>query len=43
MTTLTAAVGVLAALGIGLYLVVEWLERRLLFWHESVLSTEVYS
>jgi NitT/TauT family transport system permease protein len=43
MTTQTAAVGVLAALGIGLYLVVEWLERRLLFWHESVLSTEVYS
>lgn len=43
MTTLTAAVAVLAMVGIGMYLVVEWLEHRLLFWHESVLSTEVYS
>ena len=41
MTTLAAAVLVLAASGIALYLVVELLERRLLFWHESVLTTEI--
>jgi NitT/TauT family transport system permease protein len=38
MTTLAAAVAVLAALGIGLFLLVDGLERRLLFWHESVLA-----
>jgi NitT/TauT family transport system permease protein len=42
MTTLAAAVLLLAGVGIGLYLFVDRLERRLLFWHESVLSTEVY-
>ena len=42
MPTLAAAVVVLAAIGIGLYLLVDALERRLLFWHESVLTTEVY-
>ena len=40
MVTLAAAVLVLALFGIGLYLIVGALERRLLFWHESVLSTE---
>ena len=38
MTTLAAAVLVLAAIGIGLYLVLDELERMLLFWHESTLS-----
>ena len=42
MTALAAAVLVLAVLGIGLYLLVAALERQLLFWHESVLTTEVY-
>jgi NitT/TauT family transport system permease protein len=42
MTTLAAAVLVLAGIGIGLYLFVDRLERRLLFWHESVLTSEVY-
>ncbi len=42
MTTLGAGVVVLAAMGIGLYVFVERLERRLLFWHESVLTAEVY-
>jgi NitT/TauT family transport system permease protein len=42
MTTLAAAVLILALVGIGLYLFVDRLERRLLFWHESMLSTEVY-
>jgi NitT/TauT family transport system permease protein len=42
MPTLAAAVLVLALVGIGLYLLVDALERRLLFWHESVLTTEVY-
>ena len=42
MVTLAAAVLVLAVLGIGLYLIVGALERRLLFWHESVLSMESY-
>jgi NitT/TauT family transport system permease protein len=42
MTTLGAAVLVLAVIGIGLYLLVDALERRCLFWHESVLTTEVY-
>jgi NitT/TauT family transport system permease protein len=42
MTTLAAAVLVLAAIGIGLYLLVDRLERRLLFWHESILTSEVY-
>jgi NitT/TauT family transport system permease protein len=42
MTTLASAVLMLAAIGIGLYLLVDRLERRLLFWHESVLTTEVY-
>jgi NitT/TauT family transport system permease protein len=41
MTTLASAVLVLAAIGIGLYLLVDRLERRFLFWHESVLTTEV--
>lgn len=40
MTTLAAAVLVLAAFGIGLYLIVGAIERRLLFWHESILSVE---
>lgn len=42
MTSLAAGVLVLAVLGIGLYLLVATLERQLLFWHESVLTTEVY-
>jgi ABC-type nitrate/sulfonate/bicarbonate transport system permease component len=42
MTSLAAGVLILAFLGIGLYLVVAGLERQLLFWHESVLTTEVY-
>lgn len=42
MTTLIAAVMILALLGIALFLVVEAIERRLLFWHESVLTTERY-
>jgi NitT/TauT family transport system permease protein len=42
MTGLASGVLVLAVLGIGLYLVVATLERQLLFWHESVLTTEVY-
>lgn len=42
MITLIAAVAVLAIIGIGLYLIVEAIERRLLFWHESVLTTERY-
>lgn len=37
MPSLFAAIMVLATLGIGLYLVVAWLERRLLFWHESTM------
>lgn len=40
MVTLAAAVFVLAIFGIGLYLIVGFIERRLLFWHESILSTE---
>ena len=42
MTSLAAGVLLLALLGIGLYLVVATLERQLLFWHESVLTTEDY-
>ena len=42
MTSLAAGVLVLALLGIGLYLLVAVFERQFLFWHESVLSTEVY-
>jgi NitT/TauT family transport system permease protein len=38
MTTLAAAVLILAIIGIALYLFVDALERRLLFWHESVLT-----
>jgi NitT/TauT family transport system permease protein len=41
-TLLAAAVLILALLGIGLYLIVAELERRLLFWHESILTTEGY-
>ena len=40
MTSLAAGVLVLAVMGIGLYLLVATLERQLLFWHESVLTTE---
>jgi NitT/TauT family transport system permease protein len=40
MTTLSAAVLVLAAVGIGLYVLIDLLERRFLFWHESVLTVQ---
>ncbi|MBI3976890.1 MAG: ABC transporter permease [Chloroflexi bacterium] len=40
MTTLAAAVLVLAIIGIALYLLVDALERHWLFWHESILSTK---
>ena len=36
-TTVFAGVLVLAIMGIGLTAVVSWLEKRLLYWHESVL------
>lgn len=40
MTTLLAAVLILAAMGVGLYLAVDAVERRVLFWHESTLALE---
>jgi NitT/TauT family transport system permease protein len=39
MPTAFAAIVSLAALGIGLYLIVSLIERRLLFWHESAINT----
>jgi len=40
MTTLLAAVLILAILGIALYVIVEAIERRALFWHESTLTSD---
>ena len=39
MPTAFAAIVSLAALGVGLYLIVSLIERRLLFWHESAINT----
>jgi NitT/TauT family transport system permease protein len=38
--TLFAAVGVLAISGVAIYGIIAGIERRVLFWHESVRSTE---
>jgi ABC-type nitrate/sulfonate/bicarbonate transport system permease component len=35
-----AGVFTLAIIGVGLYLVTTWLERRILFWHESTWVTD---
>ena len=40
MPTAFAAIVSLAALGVGLYLIVSLIERRLLFWHESAINTQ---
>jgi ABC-type nitrate/sulfonate/bicarbonate transport system permease component len=39
MPTAFAAIVSLAALGVGLYLIVSLVERRLLSWHESAMDT----
>ena len=38
MPTAFGAIISLAVMGIGLYLIISFLERRLLFWHESAIS-----
>ena len=40
LPTAFAAIVSLAALGVGLYLIVSIIERRLLFWHESAINTQ---
>jgi ABC-type nitrate/sulfonate/bicarbonate transport system permease component len=40
MPTAFAAIVSLAALGVGLYVIVSIVERRLLFWHESAINTQ---
>ena len=39
MPTAFAGIFTLAAIGVGLFLVTTFIERRVLFWHESNLST----
>jgi NitT/TauT family transport system permease protein len=38
MPTLFAAIATLAVIGIGLTVLTSYIERRLLFWHESTLA-----
>ena len=40
MTTLLAAVLILAIMGIALYVIVDAVEHRALFWHESTLTSD---
>jgi NitT/TauT family transport system permease protein len=39
MATAFAGIFTLAVIGVGLFLTTSWLERRLLFWHESIMDT----
>jgi ABC-type nitrate/sulfonate/bicarbonate transport system permease component len=38
MATAFAGIVSLAVIGVGLFLITSFIERRLLFWHESVLE-----
>jgi ABC-type nitrate/sulfonate/bicarbonate transport system permease component len=38
MKTAFAGIFTLAVLGVGLFVITAWVERRVLFWHESSLD-----